>query len=115
VTTDEFEVYLTGLGLTVEPMTGADGQGYTVIRSITISTGALTGQTCDVAIQRSASVPYIPPAAIHTRPVLVPLGTLSTQASGIGPGWQYWSRRFDHQVTARNLWTHVLTVLGEVA
>jgi len=105
---------MRGLGFTVDPLRGVDGQEYTVIGSVTVKTGALRGQTCDVAIQRSGSIPWIPPAAIHTRPILVPMGTAATQASGIGPEWQYWSRRFDRPATPTNLWTHILTVLGEV-
>lgn len=112
---DEFEAHLTGLGLAVESLTGADGQAYTLIRKMRIPTGAQKGKTCDVAVLRSASVPYLPPSAIHTRPALVPMGTQSAQASGIGPDWQYLSRRFDHPATPKALWTHILTVLGELS
>jgi hypothetical protein len=115
MTIDEFDAYVMGLGYKVEPLTGADNLEYTVIREVAIATGALIGTKRDIAILRSASVPFVPPAAIHTRPALVPMGTLSSQASGIGPDWQYLSRRFDRPVTAKGLWIHLLTVLGEVA
>jgi len=115
MTIDEFETYVAGLGHVVEPLAGADGQTYTVIRSVRDPAGALAARTCDVAILRNGSVPYIPPSAIHTRPALVPMGTLATQPSAIGPEWQYWSRRFDRPVTAKGLWIHILTILGEVA
>jgi hypothetical protein len=113
MTADDFEAYLRGLGLTVETMTGADGLAYIAIRAVVLPTGALRGRTCDIAILRGDGVPYVPPAAIHTNPQLVPMGgePLATQASGIGPGWQYWSRRFDRPVTPSSLWTHILTVL----
>jgi hypothetical protein len=110
----DFEKHVRGLGYTVESRTGDDGVEYTVIRSVTAPTGKLVGSICDVAIRRDHAVPYIVPAAIHTKPALVPSGTLSTSPSGIGSDWQYWSRRFDRPVTARGLWTHILTVLGEV-
>jgi hypothetical protein len=111
---DEFESYVRGLGFTVEPLEGRDGGTYTVIRALTIPAGTLRGRQCDVAIRRETVVPYIPPAAIHTRPPLVPMGTLSTQPSPVGPDWQYWSRRFDRAVTPSTLWTHILTILAEV-
>ena len=38
---------------------------------------------------------------------------LKTMASGIGPDWQYWSRRYDHLPTPKGLWAHILTVLGD--
>jgi hypothetical protein len=115
MTIDDFEAHVTGLGHSVEPITGADGQTYTVIRSGPAPTGGLAGQTCDVAIVRTGSVPYVPPPAIHSRPALVPMGLLATQPSAIGPDWQYWSRRYDRPVTARGLWIHILTILREVA
>jgi hypothetical protein len=114
MTADDFEAYLRDIGLGVEVITGGDNQQYTVIRDYTILAGALRGRTCDIAIQRSDAVPYIVPAAIHTRPPLVPMSggePLGTQASSIGPEWQYWSRRFDRPVTPPGLWAHILTVL----
>ena len=114
MTADDFETYLKGLGLTVETITGADAGAYIAILSFTIPTGGLADRTCDVAIRREESVPYIPPAAIHTRPALLPMGTRNTQGSSIGPDWQYWSRRFDHPPTPARLWAHILTVLTEV-
>jgi hypothetical protein len=115
MTMEDFEAYARRIGLSVEIVKGSDDLPYTVIRGVCVTTGALAGQTCDVAIRREEAVPFIVPAAIHTRPVLVPMGTLSTQVSPIGPDWQYWSRRFEHPVTPVNLWLHLLTVLGEVA
>jgi len=113
MTITEFEAYIERLGYPVQPIDGSDGP-YVAIRGIAITTGALAGRTCDVAIRREQAVPYIPPAAIHTRPALVPMGTLNTSASPIGSDWQYWSRRFDRPVTPASLWTHILTILSEV-
>lgn len=42
------------------------------------------------------------------------MGTLNTQASPIGPNWQYWSRRFDHPPTPARLWAHLDRVLREL-
>jgi hypothetical protein len=114
VTIDDLNAFVTGLGLKVESLTGVDNQAYTVIRAIKVPTGAKKGMTCDVGLLHSASVPFIPPPAIHVRPALVPMGTQSAQASGIGAEWQYLSRRLDRPVTPKALWTHILTVLGEL-
>lgn len=115
MTADDFDVYVRGIGYEVEIIAGADNQSYSVVRNLEIPTGSLGGRQCDVAIQRNASVPYVVPQAIHTRPALVPMAPepLKTQASGIGPEWQYWSRRFDRTPTPKGIWTHILTVLGD--
>lgn len=115
MTAVDFEAYIKGLGLTVETITGADGGSYIAVLSFTIPAGGLAQRTCDVAIRREETVPYVPPAAIHTRPALLPMGTLNTQASPIGPDWQYWSRRFDRPPTPARLWAHIITVLSEVS
>jgi len=113
VTPDDLDSYLRDLGLTVEIINDSEGKPHTVVRQFTIPSGSLTGRICDVAIMRPPGVPYTVPAAIHTRPALVAMGTLSTQASPLGPDWQYWSRRFDHPPTPQLIWTHILTVLSE--
>ena len=114
MTIEDFEKYLRSLDLCVEVLTGDDNQRYTVVRDYELSSGALQGKRCDIAIQRTESIPYVPPPAVHTRPQLVPMvmeEPLKTQQSGIGPDWQYWSRIFEHRPTPRNLWAHILTVL----
>ena len=115
MTADDFEAYVrTTLDLTVETVTGEDAQQYTVVLGFRLPNGALGGRLCDIALLRNASVPYVVPAAIHTRPHLVPMNSdepLKTMGSGIGPDWQYWSRRFDHRPTPRDLWAHIVTVL----
>ncbi len=117
MTADDLESYLSAsLRLTVERITGADGQSYTMVRDFVIPRGSLRDRRCDVALLRVETVPYNVPAAIHTRPALVPMSSgapLATQASGIGPDWQYWSRRFDRQPTPQAIWAHVVTVLTE--
>jgi hypothetical protein len=117
MTAVDLEEYVRGLGYIVEVLDGNDNQSYTVVRNLKIPFGGLAERVCDVAIQRVTSEPYAVPAAIHTRPALVPMdtaGPLKTQASGIGEDWQYWSRRFDRIPTPKAIWTHVLTVLTEV-
>jgi hypothetical protein len=114
VSAEDLEDHLRALGLTVESITGTDGQPYTVVRGFAIPAGSLRGRICDVGVHRVTTVPYAPPAAIHTRPALLPMTTdepYRTQASPIGPEWQYRSRRFDRPATPRTFWAHVLTVL----
>ncbi len=110
----DFEAHLRSLGHAVEDIEGDDSVAYLVARDVELPKGALRGRRCDIAIQRSETVPFVPPAAIHTRPHLVPMvgeAPLKTMNSGIGNDWQYWSRRYDHRPTPKDLWTHVLTVL----
>ena len=114
MTCDEFAAHLRELGVRVETLHGADGQNYLVARDVELPKGALRGRRCDIAIQQTGMVPFVPPAAIHTRPHLVPMDQnepLRTMESGIGPDWQYWSRQYNHRATPRDLWAHVLTVL----
>ena len=114
MTIEEFEDHVRGKGYTVEVISGTDSNPFSLIRDVELPTGALSGRRCDIAILRNTMVLYVPPPAIHTRPHLVPMDMnepLKTQKSGIGPDWQYWSRRYDHRPTSRDLWAHILTVL----
>ena len=114
MTDDDFKTYLGSLDFDVAVITGNDGHAYIVVRDYELPNGALQGKRCDIAIQRTTTVPYVPPPAIHTRPRLVPMDMnepLKTQESKIGPDWQYWSRIFDHRPTPKILWAHILTVL----
>lgn len=115
MTADDLEAFLRGLGYAVETVVGQRDQlPYTVVGAVTIPHGALAGRVCDIAIQRSDAVPFVVPAAIHTRPALVPMSAgepLGTQASPIGDDWQYWSRRYDRPPTPRAIWAHLMTVL----
>ena len=114
MTSEDFEAHAKEKGYPVEVMTGADGKLYTIVRDVELPTGALAGRHCDIAIGRDSMVPYVPPPAIHTRPHLVPMDRnepLKTMKSGIGPDWQYWSRRYDRRPNPRDLWAHILTVL----
>lgn len=42
------------------------------------------------------------------------MGTAASQASPLGPEWQYLSRRYDRVPNAKAFLAHVLTVLGEL-
>lgn len=111
------EEYVRGLGHTVEAAQDPNGTPYLVVRNVTITTGSLAGRSCDVALARCQTIPYMCPPAVHTRPALVPMdmaGPLRTQPSPLGADWQYWSRRFDRSPSPQRVWAHVLTVLGEV-
>jgi len=117
MTADDLDAYLRALGMTVDVVADASGNTYSVAREVEIPNGSLAGRICDIAIQRLAATPYTVPAAIHTRPALVPMdmrGPLKTQASNLGDDWQYWSRRFDRAPTPQRIWAHVLSVLTEV-
>ena len=114
MTADDFDAYMRGVGYSIEVVVGDDGEASSVVHDVELPNGALHGRRCDVAIQRVKMVPYVPPAAIHTRPPLVPMdmsGPLRTQNSGIGPDWQYWSRRYEHRAITKDIWAHILTVL----
>lgn len=117
MTSDDLDDFIRGLGHTVEISTDANGLNYTVVRNLELKKGSLAGKICDVAIARVTLVPYVLPSAIHTRPPLLEMDSaapFATQASVLGPDWQYWSRRYDRVPTPRGIWTHVLTVLGGV-
>lgn len=109
----DFADHLTLIGATVESKAvGSDN--YFVISGVTISCGANAGKTCDVAIKQSTANPWVPESAVHVRPHLVPMGQRSSQGSPLGGDWQYLSRRFERVPTPRNLYAHILTVLGEL-
>ena len=111
---EDFGAYVKEMGFPFEFMVGDDNLTYMVVRGFELPSGALKGRYCDIAIECMTSVPFVVPPAIHTRPQLVPMDMsdpLRTQGSGIGPDWQYWSRRYDHRPTPRDLWAHILTVL----
>lgn len=116
MTADDLEVYLRELGMDVERVSDTAGNEYSVARRFEIQTGGLRGRSCDVAIQRVATSPYVVPSAIHTKPALVRMDSgepLGTQGSPLGEGWQYWSRRFDHPPSPQRIWAHILTILGD--
>lgn len=117
MTNEDLEAYLRQLGFTVAQLPGAYGTSYTVIHDYPITTGSLARRTCDVALQHSAAVPYVAPAAIHTRPALVPMdmvGRYRTQQSPLGSEWQYWSRLLRGQPTPQALVAHIATIFSEV-
>ncbi len=115
MTDQVLEDFLRSLGLTVEAIQDTAGAPYIAVRDVTIPAGSLAGQVCDIALARCQGVPYICPPAVHTRPALVAMdmvGPMKTQASALGPDWQYWSRRFDRAPSPQRVWAHVLTVLS---
>lgn len=113
MTIDEFEQHLVSIGHAIESV-DAGGNGYVIVKAVPISAGSHAGKTCDVGILRSSANPWEPQAAVHVRPVLVQMGTASSQASPLGPDWQYLSRRFDKAPTPKAFLAHILTVLGEL-
>lgn len=116
MTNEDLEAHLRAAGYSVEHLAGNDGGTYLDIRSYRIPVGCLAGKICDVALQRTMSVPYVVPPAVHTNPALVPMDTAryGTQASGIGPGWQYWSRVLRGRPSPNAIVAHIATIFGEV-
>lgn len=114
MTNEDLEAHLRAIGFAVEQLTGNDGNPYIVIRGYLIPSGSLAGTVCDVAVQQTTAVPYVPPPAIHTRPAVIPMGTRNTQASGVGSEWQYWSRVLRGQPTPAAFVAHLATVFSEV-
>ena len=116
MTNEELEAYFQELGWKIEP--GVVGsQTFIIICDYVIPTGSLAGRSSDVAIERTTTIPYVTPAAIHTRPALVPMdmgSSLRTQASPLGPDWQYWSRVLRGQPTPRRIVAHLATIFSEV-
>jgi hypothetical protein len=113
---DDLDRYLRGIGYPIERATGSDGQEYLVVRDVGIQMGPLVGKVCDVAIQLLNAVPFTMPAAIQVRPALLPMQggePYGTQASPLGEGWQYWSRRFDGIPNPAAIWAAVLKILNQ--
>jgi hypothetical protein len=108
----DFEAYLKEAGWTVELAT-AGGHAFLVVRAMPITGGSHKGEERDVGILRSTETPWVPQAAVHVRPHVVPMGQFNSQASPLGSDWQYLSRRFDRPPTPRSLLAHIFTVLSE--
>lgn len=114
MTNENLEAHLRDIGYVVEQLTGDDGNPYIIIRGYRIPNGSLAGVSCDIAVHRTSSLPYVAPPAIHTRPALIPMGSRNTQASGVGPQWQYWSRVLRGQPTPAAFVAHLATIFSEV-
>lgn len=110
---DDFEQYATGIGLSTDRVPVGDST-YLRLKGLVVSAGSHTGKECEVAILRTTETPWVPQAALHVRPHLVAMGQRNSQASPLGPDWQYLSRRFDRAPTSKAFLAHVLTVLGEL-
>lgn len=114
MTNEAITAHFQSLCYIVEEMNDRNGSPYIVVRGYTIPTGPLAGRVCDVAIQKSSTVPYVAPAAIHAKPHLITMGRFNTQGSNLGPEWQYWSRKLRDQSHPRNWVTHIATIFSEV-
>lgn len=110
----DFESHLATTGYPTEKRRGNKGGEYLVIRNVTISGGTQDGRSCDVGILRTDGNPWVPQAALHVCPQLVTMGQAASQASELGPDWQYLSRRYGRAATPREFFTHILTVLGQL-
>lgn len=110
----DLESHLEKVGVSFEQIRDPNGQPYLLLKDLLITGGSLDGRICDVAVQRTTEDPWVPQAALQVRPILITMGQHNTQASPLGEGWQYWSRRFDRPPTPQSYLAHVYTVLGEV-
>ncbi len=113
MTNEDLEAHFQALGWKVEHHV-VEPQIFIVIHDYLIQVGSLAGRSCDIAIERTTAVPYVAPPAIHTRPALVLMGSLSTMQSRLGPDWQYWSRLLRGQPTPQRIVAHIATALSEV-
>jgi hypothetical protein len=109
----ELEAHLADIGLSTGTL-DAGGQPFLVIESVRIPGGSHAGELCEVALRKSQDNPWLPEAQIHVRPHLTPMGQNSSQASPLGPDWQYLSRRFDRPPTPRSFFAHILSALAEL-
>jgi hypothetical protein len=101
------------LGLKVDYLKGNNGDNL-VAHDVTIPAGPFAGKVCDIALQCTDSIPFLPHPAFHTKPALAAAGTNSTQAGQITGEWQYWSRRWPKPpVSADEVWAWVLTTLTQ--
>src|SRR5947209_4923372 len=116
MTNEELEAFFQALGWSIDRRE-VGSQKFIIIRDYVIPMGCLAGRSCDIAIERTTTVPYVAPAAIHTRPALVPMdmgSSLRTQASSLGADWQYWSRVVRGQPTPQKIVAHIATIFSEV-
>jgi len=113
MTNEELEAHFRAVGWKIEQRI-VEPQTFIIIRDYVIRAGSLAGRSCDIAIERTTTVPYVAPPAIHTHPALVPMGSLSTMQSPLGPDWQYWSRLVRVQPTPQKIVAHLATIFSEV-
>lgn len=113
MTNEELEAHFRSLGWKIE-YSQVGTQRFIIVRDYVIPTGTLAGTSCDVAIERTTTIPYVSPPAIHTRPALIPLGTCNTMQSILGPEWQYWSRVVRVPPTPQKIVAHIATIFSEV-
>jgi hypothetical protein len=113
VVVEDFERHATEVGLPVDHL-AVNGRTYVRLRGVRIGAGSHTGKECEVAILRTTESPWAPQAAIQVRPHLVRMGERNSQASPLGPDWQYLSRRFERKPTPKAFFAHILTVLAEL-
>ncbi len=113
MTNEELEAHFRAVGWKIEQRV-VGPQTFIIIRDYVIPAGSLAGRPCDIAIERTSTVPYVAPPAIHTHPALVSMGSHSTMQSSLGPDWQYWSRVVRGQPTPRSIVAHLATIFSEV-
>lgn len=106
MTLEELDSYLAGTAWATE-LAATNDASFTIIKGIV----AADGKTYDAAFKRLPGTPWTPESAVHVRPHCVPMGEHASQASPLGPEWQYLSRRFDRTPSPKSFVAHILTVL----
>jgi hypothetical protein len=108
----DFEKHLDKTGFKTE-LKIVGNEEFLVIKNVNPPKGSHAGTACDVGIKRTTETPWVPQSAVHVSRNLVKMGEKSSQASTLGPEWQYLSRRFDRAPNPKAFLAHILTVLGE--
>ena len=114
MTNEELVAHLKDLGLRIEILEPVPGVRFIVARDFLIAHGPLHGQRHDVGIPWQPLLPYVAPSSIHVKPHAVPMGQRNSQASQLGPDWQYLSRVLRGQPSPAAWVVHVNTVLSEL-
>ena len=115
MTNGDLEAHFQSLGWEVGHR-AVGSQEFIIIYRYMIPVGSLIGRSCNLAIERVSTIPYVAPPAIHTCPALVPMDMSSfrTMQSVLSPDWQYWSRLVRGQPTPQRIVAHIATVFSEV-
>lgn len=101
---------LRELGL--NPVLAHRAHGLVTLEGYEIPLGKHAGKRIDLAIP-AQDFPVTPPAGVHLRPHLEPIGQRNINASPAGPDWQYWSRRLPDWTNDRSA-HHILSYVHKV-
>ncbi len=112
---------LRTLGLIVDPIKGADGADFVIIREFEVACGRFVGRVIDLGLQATPDFPRTVASAIHVNaaPQLYDFGDTipgkrNIAQSALGPDWRYWSHNFgwNEERTARRLISQINTIFA---